>query len=189
MYKMINKKYVQLLFQSEKILKTWLEKINTSNTLSKTKFLFYFLEKSIRWDACFSAKSKCAICCSTNGNLDSVLLWIKAKCAQCDTVYHLNCLKKLKQANQTGEDKPETGLFIQNSKNERALTGMCFKCNQKELLLEEEKENQAKVATLNSIEKGNHSLRFNKTRVVKYEIAFLIIYCYISSKVVLFFIN
>jgi hypothetical protein len=173
MYKMINKKYVQLAFQSDKNLKTWLEKINASNTLSKTKFLFYFLEKSIRWDSSFRQKSECAICCSTNSSLNSVLLWIKAKCVQCDTVYHLNCLKNSKQSNQKSEENPETALFIQNSKNERALTGMCFKCNlehQKELLLEEEKENQAKVASLNSIEKGNHTLRFNKTRVSKYKI-------------------
>ena len=172
---MINKKYIDLSFQNEKNLKTWLEKLSSSNSLSKTKFLFYFLEKSIRWDDSFTMESKCAICSSLNNELDEISMWIKAKCCECDIVFHLNCLKMIKQANPNEQDGLEADLIISNGKNERCRRAICFNCNlenEKEIRLEEEKlkeklQDNLKVKSLNSIEKGSHSLRFNKARVIK----------------------
>jgi hypothetical protein len=165
MLKMINKKYMDSGFQNEKRLKTWLEKLNSSNSLSKVKFLFYFLEKAIRWDDSFANESECAICGSANNEQEDVSMWIKAKCFECDIVFHLNCLKIIQQANPNDEDGLEIDLFITNCKNERIRKAICYDCNldsEKETILEEE---NFKNQNLNSIEKGSHSLRFNRARV------------------------
>ena len=171
LWKMISKNYVISSFQNENAYNTWLEKVESSSTLAKIEFLFFFFDKSIRWDKSFKDMSECAKCRSTNNESDDVRLWVKAKCKECDVIYHLNCLEIVLQTNENNEIPCETNLFFSNPKNERLRKAICFACNKmnKEKEIETENLNREKrrIESLNSIEKGNHALRLNKSRINK----------------------
>ena len=157
---MIDKKFLVKNFSTQ--VDTWIEEVNSANSISRLRFLYSTLYLNINWKKS-TEYHECQICHINYETLSEEFLidpanLMKGICSRCSICYHLSCA--VREPSTMADSENNVGITCHGFKVMK-----CLKCHQEQVKLKQAELRKAEEdIKINSIVVVSHSLRFNKSR-------------------------